>query len=206
MVNPGLKAQRDAAEALRIAKSLRAQREIKHNTENSAITNVLDTGTIFCLNDVPQGDGNYQRDGTAIYCYNLYVKGRLTADASGSSYQRVRYIIARFEGEHGASPTLTDLMGSATPDVCEFKDWDNRLNFKVLKDDLLLLHPIASNVGPPSIHYEFKLRVKRKTWFAEASSQPERGGIWLFVWSNQPAAGAVGPQLDQYSRLTYTDS
>lgn len=166
--------------------------------EVSGSTNPAIAGiTPVKLSHPSQGDGYLNRDGDSIKLQKLLFNWKANINASATR-SMLRIIIFRARQERGTDPTQTQLMGSATPNPLDFRDWQYRKGFVVLYDRLLLLDP------------EHEAEVSRKTIklrghveFEAASQAASDGGIYLVAFSDE---ATNTPGFNFRSRCFFTDN
>lgn len=119
--------------------------EPKYNITEVSNTNLTNgTPVITLLNGMAQGDTNVTRDGNRVRWNSLELRLIIAAGVSLSEPHPVRLVLVRKKKPVGATISLTNLFGDATPDFLDsynvasisFKD-----TYKVYWDKTFLIYP-----------------------------------------------------------------
>ncbi len=119
--------------AIAIAKANRRKinraHEDKYITNGTQLFNPLAAGTIFNLSQVVTGDTNITRIGEKIYANRLQVTVQLHSAEAASV---IRIILFKDKLQHGANPTVAQLLASVNDSA--FQNHSNIERFKFLRD------------------------------------------------------------------------
>lgn len=194
---------RKVQKALRQIAANQSQREKKRRDEFNSGSPIIDTGTVWQLNNIAQGDDRGQRDGNQVFNLSMRMAGRVDANTSAAAPQYMRFIIFRANNERGVTPTMTSFFGSATPDVQAFKDWDERYATKVLYDRLFICHQPGEGNVSQALQFNKKFTLRFKSTYIDTGTTCSDGGIYAIAFSDQTVNG---PSIKFTTRMLYYDA
>lgn len=151
---------------------------------------------------VTQGDAKDQRNGNSIKPLTMSMKGtcwvpKATTAASGGDQLRV--IIFKHQQNNGQTVGVTDYL--QTNNVRDFKNYDNRFQFKTIYDRTFNLNVLVNNMN--SINFTKKLFGHMT--YETGSNDIETGAYYLLLLSTTNVAGNL-PEIRAHWRMTYTDN
>jgi len=112
-------------------------------------TAIADTGIVLnnCLNIIPQGDTESQRNGRKVVVRSINIRGMVRNDPAtneGSTADRVRFLLYLDKQANGGAAAVTDLLETAT--INSFNNLANKSRFTVLMDKVVdLAAPAGAN-------------------------------------------------------------
>lgn len=148
------------------------------------------------------GDSHYERNGNSIKPLTLTVKGtcwvpKSTTAASGGDTLRV--IIFKHQQNNGQTVNVTDYLQSNN--VRDFKNYDNRFQFKTLYDKIFNLTGTESGLRNMNT---FRKLFGHMT-YTTGSDDIETGAYYMILLSTTSTVGNM-PEVRVHARLTYTDN
>lgn len=184
---------------------------VEHKHKIIAISKTIDSNGI-CIpmfhNDashthaVTQGDSRDQRNGNSIKPLTMSLKGtcwvpKTTTAPSGGDQLRV--ILFKHLQNNGQTVNVTDYL--ASNNVRDFKNYDNRFQYKTLYDKIFNLNILNSNMR--SINFTKKLFGHMT--YETGSNDIETGAYYLLLISTTSGVGSM-PEFRAHWRMTYTDN
>ncbi len=167
--------------------------------ENSASGTASTAGTVGYMSGLSQGVDVFNRIGDSIklhsfeFCLNVTQGGALT------TWDRVRVLLVRDLENGGATPAVTDILGSAS--ISGFEQWLNRNRFKFLFDEVFDISATANPLATRQVHIPVDRHIKYRSTSNAAAGAAEGSMWWLVICENgvNPSAYALN------WRLRYTD-
>lgn len=134
-----------SANALRLAKRVKSLINVEYKTHDftSSGTNITSSGTILYLTGVDQGDDDETRDGNTIKLTRLLGRAKVTQHASATT-STVRIILFKDKSSSGSTPTVAQVLKSATP--ISPLNLDYRKRFVILSDKLFTFDSIRGRI------------------------------------------------------------
>lgn len=173
----------------------------KHYFDISTINgdNITNTGTVYPLTQIAQGDDVNQRNGNSLLGKTLYIRAICNrVPASTSVVNSVRLMIVKDLEGTGSAPTVTDILQAAT--VTSPLNVDHTPRYQVMLDKVYALS-INGN-GSRSIKL-FKRVNDHVKYTGPLSTDIYKNQLYLISLSDQ---GASYPQLTANSRFAYYDN
>lgn len=172
--------------------------EIKYkDTLTSAL--VSNTGGIYALDVIPQGDGPSARSGDSIKPMTL--SGRGSVSIGGSAVHTiVRMIIFRGKMENDVEPVVGDIFASTGP--LQPKVYDKRFKTKFLWDKTFTVDAGQTRQIVFNINQKIFGHINYDASQTDGTDH-ESGGIYLLMISDE---GTNYPTCTLCSRLTYVDN
>lgn len=170
--------------------------EMFHN-EITTSASINNTGTVYSLTNISQGDSTTTRTGNSILVRNLLKRIRFTKNASATT-TFVRCVLFQDKQQVGdTSPAITDLLASATVDAPLNLNTLGR--FKILYNKTIVL-----NTNSPQWHKEsYHKMYTHVRYNGTAGTDIQKGGLYIMFISDQPTNA---PTLDMWLRLGYHDN
>lgn len=200
-----------AKKALKGVKALKAEKEKKYFDVDQAGQEIVTTGTVQSVSNVPQGDTSITRDGDQIQLKSI--QARLTwymPQVLGAGVPVVvgRVILFVDEQPNNTIPVTTDVLVTAGPNSP--LNLNNRLRFRILKDkvfDMASGIATAQAINNPKSTKQMKMykRINRKCVFNGAGTDiAQTNNVYMLFISSATTTNA--PFCAFYSRLRFTDS
>lgn len=194
-----------------LAKKLKRLINVEHKHKVIAFSKSVDS-TGICIplfhNDashthaISVGDTHYERNGNSIKPLTLTVKGTCwvpKATTAPSGGDTLRVIIFKHQQNNGQTVGVTDYL--QTNNVRDFKNYDNRFQYKTLYDKAFNLTGTESGLR--------NLNVFRKlfghTTYETGSDDIETGAYYMLLLSTTSTVGNM-PEVRVHARMTYTDN
>lgn len=187
--------------ALRMAKKLKrlvnVERKYLIYTNN---INVPDTGTIYFLSGVPQGDTSSSRDGNKCKALSLNFHAQVTIDTNAVR-SACRIILFKDKSSNGSAPAVLDVLENATY-LYSYNNVNCPYRFQILFDKTFSL----STTGTQTINVKRFIKMGHHiTYKGTGATQSDAadGHIYMLVISNETTNQ---PDLEVNSRLTFVDN
>lgn len=188
-----------ALKALRNTKYIRGlvNSEMFHKDFATNAAQIYNTGSVYALTEISQGNTMGQRTGNSILLRNLSQRIRLTKSTSANTTV-VRMILFYDRQQVSDSyPTLANLLQSVSVDAP--LNSDNFGRFKIVTSKVIVL-----DSNRPMWHKEsFKSMYQHVRYNGNASTDIQKNGLYLAFISDQVTNV---PLLDIYTRLSYRDN
>lgn len=201
------KARRGRSLTTKIKKTLISLGERKFfETVNASATNIDWNGTIISLADIPQGDGDNNRDGDQVLPtsmqYSFFVKGPTGANVP-TVLRMVIFKWKPFYADVAPTPGKVLLYTGTYYSAHAGLVHDGREQFTVVSDEVVVLDD--TNVRNTLLRGTAKLSGKIQ-WKA-ASTSNGAGSYYVCFMSDSVAAGGVYAILADYAvRINFNDS
>lgn len=195
-----------------------AKPELKYNDNGrTAPANVgFDLNTVNDALCTPaQGDGQTQRDGSAINMHKLYVQGKVNANSAQAEPYVVRIIVLQAKQRYSPSLTattgVTQLLEDANTNdaVHSMYSFVNRVHYRILKDFKITVQSTGTSGGAaPDIKY-FKFgytfkKFNRTMRFDSNGTTSQMNQIYFLAVST---AGTTNyPTIEYEARTTFYDN
>lgn len=187
-----------AKRSLYMAKKAQGQKELKYAAFPLVSGDVINTGQIFSLSSIAQGDTNLTREGNVVYPTSLRMKFSVTnAGAPGARLFRV--IV--FKWRPDSTPTVGDILQNNDP--LSFKDIDQRFNSNFIYDRMFKLGTAGASNEKIIVNIVRKFS-KYTMGFPSATSQANYNSLWCLVISDTATANIVIAEAT--SRLYFKDA
>lgn len=169
----------------------------KHDT-NVTGSQISNTGAIFSLTDVAQGDGQGERSGDSILCQSMFSRTTVTISPSAVT-TCLRYIIFQDKQQISDSePAVTDVLQTAS---CLSPLNEITVGrFKILHDTLYTVQDNGVAIRFTKMFKELNTHVR---FNGSAGSDHQKNTIYLLALSDQ---ATNKPILASHIRLNYTDN
>lgn len=192
--------------AMQIAsKAWRGVRYIKGLVNSEMLTatytgnsNPTPTGTVISLNQLAQGDGNGARTGNSVFFRKINMKCTvLNNSLAGQIFHRwILFIDNQQIGD--TAPTAADILESN--DVRSSLNPSTSGRFKILKNWEFYTSQVSTDCKIINYYKDFRHHVR---WNGSASTDIQKGGIYILFMSNQ--AGNV-PSITYNIKTSYHDN
>lgn len=148
----------------------------------SVVTAASTTPTWLHFTAVAQGDDESARTGNSILVRRLQMSFLLGSNAAATGSQ-VRVIVLKANQQvPDATPSTTDLFGTATPTVSDLYSNDRKNMFTVFYDNVFLLN----NFDAINAVVNFDKTVQFHTLFnGTAATDIQKNGVYVVYFSNQ---------------------
>jgi len=172
--------------------------ESKYGDTDWSSVNITDTGGIYHLSALSEGDTEQTRTGEIIspksLTYRILVRGV-------GIYTVLRMIIFTWTESSGSTPTLANVLDSVQP--LAMMNNTNKLTCRVLRDKTFTLET-ESGCGQKFIKGFINLKGKRDMTFYGTSSSPRANHLFILFISD----GVVDnyPYLTGTARFRFTDA
>lgn len=189
-----------AMQALKLAQHVKTLINVEHkfiDVEEAGFT-VTNSGQVFLLTGIEQGDGESQRNGDKVKLTSNSMKMNL--EINGTTAGIVRVLLVNDKVSKGVAPTFGELLqeqtiiGHYNPDNCPSR-------FKILSDKLVTLS--SDNPQPVITLYDKLYHHITFTNTSATQADANTGHLYLFIITNlvdsQPAASFV-------NRASYVDN
>ncbi len=191
-----------ALKEVRKLKKIVVRPEMKIRNTGTITEIVLDTGTIRFLCNVPQGDEQFARDGSAILIKSIEFRATIKEDPL-ATFTNFRFMIFfDRQQEPGFLPGFASLL-EQTNVYSPMDSKEGLTRFTVLYDKVITLN----NVSHHSQGFRWKkfgLRVKQR-YFSDLVTSLSKNGLYLMLLSDR-AVGVQPPTLVSSFRMNYYDS
>lgn len=194
-----VKVARTAYNGYRLARKLANAVNIEYKfSDTTANASPDQSGILYTLNDMAQGDSDSTRDGDSVKIQNLVIRGSMNKGASATnSWCRMLIFWDKDNLVTAATDILENYMGSATAPFAP-KNHDRRFQTRVLYDKVFSLD--ASNSAR---NFEQVIKIDQHTNYNEGTTTIYRGALKLLFISNE----SVNYPFVQYiARISYTDN
>ena len=170
--------------------------ETKYADSFNAVASVPNTGTIYHLTDIDQGDTEKTRTGNDITLLTLLIRFQIIAHSSSNATQ-FRMIIV--QSQKSGTPTVTEILNSVDP--LSAKQRDSPFRTRTLYDKLYSLDDAWHNSPVGKIF--IKIRKKRCSYLDNAGSNPQAGNLFLLVLADE---ATNTPTMEWIGRVTFYDA
>lgn len=172
--------------------------EVKyHDYAASGTCSVPGSAGFAQLTEIAQGDTQSTRDGNSIKLVGTDFRINLKQAATPTN-QRVRFMIIRQGYNDGYTPTLLDLLSSATID--SFRNINESKGYKVLLDKMINLDVISREMYTSSFHFKTMNHVK---WDGTSGGDTTFGHLWWVIMTEEATNQAT---YDVAARIRYVDN
>lgn len=182
--------------------------ERKHvYTELAAVTPALSSPSIQLLNGLQQGLNGSQRVGEQVKFIRISMNLKVIGGFSTVENTICRIMVFIDHQPNKAAPTLPDLLEDVTYPFMSFRNWKNRLRFKMLFDKKITLNKNGANgVVVEQDSKEMDLITKYDgTANPPTIAQITSNSIYMIAVSDQ-TVGADLPLITGYFKLGYIDN
>lgn len=200
MTNAG-KTAATAYTALRVAKQVKnlINVEFKSHDKTQVLQDALDTGTVVCLNEIPQGDTDNQRDGITSMLKSIDLKINCTNNANINTSIVRCILLIDHDNINDTLPNVTDIIQNAT--ILSPKNRDNMTRFTFLWDKRFTL----SGDGTEIKYAKYYKKCSKKMWWRDDAAEIPRKNALLLLWMSNRSTDNY-PTFSYYSRLRYLDN
>lgn len=174
-----------------------AEKKFHDKVYSSTITNA---GSIVNLCEIAQGDGNTTRDGVSVLCNSLYIKCNTIMNITANT-SILRYMVIKDKQQIAdTAPAVLDVLETAS--VLSPLQKLNVGRFSVLSDKTVsVLENGRQQTGVQKLYIRTPGHHIR--WNGTASTDIQKGGLYLLIISDQSAAY---PTFQYNARLSYYDN
>lgn len=174
--------------------------KFKHDTAGST-SGITDSGTVFHLTNIGQGDGDGQRTGNSIFVRNVSIRARLTKSSSVNTTS-VRVILFIDKQQIGDTPPgVSDVLSSAGTATSYLAHLNPNTvgRFTVLRSRVYSLTD-----DTPIRFFNWNVNLRHHVRYnGNLAADIQRGGIYLLVVSS---VNSNGPDLIRTVRVSYHDN
>jgi len=177
--------------------------EYKEHQVISSVQTPPNTGTLYTLNNPPQGDAFNERIGDSIKCQNLTLRGKIMPPSSGSSAEFIRQTI--FWDKTNNITAGSDLWNNAGGVLAPFSQKAEATKFqsKIVYDHTYKLVP---NTTADAQNFTIVIPLNKHTHFSPASITIEDYALKMCLISDA-GVGNVSTHLVSFdSIVSYTDN
>ncbi len=185
----------------RVKKIIGAELKFRQNNFRDNLVNAA-TPLIPQMTNVPQGDGNDEREGNRITPVNIHGHVTVTGEAAADDITDVRVAILRWNEDFSVNPPVTTEIMEDVTNLGSSYNINNRGQFKILWSRYFT---IVNNADNPSFRRTLRFYVKLsgpKILFDGATSKKYH--LFFMILSN--SADAATPTVTLNSTFRYTDS
>lgn len=155
-------------------------------------------GTITHLTGINQGDTATSRDGNSARLRSMIFRFTITKDAADTSESTVcRRIIFKM-GHHADTPTVTEILDSAS--VNSMFNLDNTERFTILSDSTFRLADGIMQVHQGKKRFKFNHKIK---WTGSLGTNVQYGQIYMLTISNE---STYPPTHSMLGRVRFVDN
>lgn len=174
----------------KVKKIARGQDEVRIYDQvksSTSVSTISLTGTQICLPAV--GTGHNNRLGDSIRIKQMHLTGNLIPGGDTSSDGNImRLVIIQSKLADGAvPPTITDVIHAADVRSVSKINHDNRASYSIMFDKVFFVGSSAANNVPRIKNLNVRLTPPTKTYFDTGATTLQKGGVWLYVFSNAAA-------------------
>lgn len=187
-----------AWQGVKLISSLINVEEKVKDTVYPDIPSITNTGSVFNLSNIAEGNDYNQRDGNSVLCQSLYVGVRLVLNIANPGTV-VRLMIFADNGQRGTDPAVTDVLEIASTISPILRYTAGRYN--ILHDRLYDLSAYQSVITD-----RVNLKYNKHIYFqntASADGSDWQGALYGLVICD---VGSDFPAWEFSSRLLYTDN
>lgn len=187
------------SDAYKIAKRVTAHSlEKKVHDVGSISQYIHNSGTVFHLSAIPQGDTANQRDGDVVTARSIAI--RYSFEVSASTAARVSLWIDR--DSNAAVPAVSTILDSPIS-VYSYCSNPNKLRFKCIYNKLLNFHNYDLSGGSSAMLFkELYINLSRKMTFNADTTSPRANALYMLVITDQASDVAY---FNANCRLRYYD-
>jgi len=188
--------------ALRGVNRIKKSVELKKFDFFKGASNITSGGFVDQICDIARESTSTTRIGDVVYAKGLTLKGSLQQDF-GASYpvQRVRCVIFRGRQENEQTVNVATIF--AVSGINQSKTFDKRFKTKVLYDKIHTMTDGTSTGRQINVHVPINMPIRYDSSDASGATI-EDGGIYV-LWIAEDGLSDP-PQVNYFTRLTYTDS
>lgn len=195
-----------AIKALRVANQVRqlVNTEFHYHDTSATQADVDYTGSVGSLIDIPQGDGDTERQGDSIRLKNFKMEGTVEYDSAGTLANQVIKIMILLDKQNKVSiPADVIESGYISTGLAPFapKDRDKMFQTKVLAQRI-----ISVNADKPMSRFKIQLsNINYHSQFENETTTINTNDLKLLIISNDPSA-TDGPNINYIARVTFVDN
>lgn len=179
--------------------------EYKNHDVSQASTATDETGQIYALNYVNQGDGTESRDGSMFRMKSLEMRFVIASNTNMTDTSSVRVMVVLDADPIGSTPTLSTLLDNTTRPVVSPRNLDNRSQYIILYDRLFSL----SSNGVERITRKIYKKIDYKVMFTGATASAannKKNGLYLVFIADKASGATDKPNHYFDSRIRYIDN
>lgn len=191
-----------AVEALKMAKKCERKAEVKIHDQayNTGVNNVgvaveLATGSV---RNIPIGTNYNNRIGDQVFLKSIDAMININWNATPTT-QQMRVMLVRGHVEDNVPCDYSDAL--QTNDILSRRTYHDIKKVTVLSDRVFTLNR-DTGVASNKYHFRIKRKLGWKLNYQAVSTNPENGGLYLYLISDQ---SADVPVIDVVYRIHYTD-
>lgn len=179
------------------SKAISRRAEKKYYLHSNGSSSISDTGYIWPLSDVPQGDTDQTRNGDSLYLRTVRILGDVRA---GDTTNACRVIV--FQWLDDSTPTVASVLQTTSGVTAVFSPYlhDQRKKFRIMYDKMFV---VAANGNDAKVFDTKYLRPPIKKVAFTAATTTGSNKIFLLLISDSTAV--THPALTHYSKVTYDD-
>jgi len=195
-----------AIKALRVANQVRqlVNTEFHYHDTSTTQSPVDYNGDVGSLMDIPQGDGDDERQGDSIRMKNLTMQGMVEYDAAGSLDNQVVTIMILLDKQNKVSLAADVLEASyIATGIAPFAPKDRD---KMYQTKMLAKRTVSVNADKPLSRFKINLsNINFHTQYENETTTINTNDLKLLIISNDPSA-TDGPNITYIARLTFIDN
>lgn len=179
--------------ALTLAQKLKNMINVEykfHDKDLNDYSTLVEAGELQCLNEIPQGDDNFQRNGNQVKIKQTEIRGSIKASVDATDSTQVRLLLFQklFQDDTDPTVTGTDVGILEDANVNSLKTQTaTKTTFKILWDQTWVLSPMDQTNGRINYKYFKKWDNGPKCYFVRSgTAAPKKNGLWLLAIASQP--------------------
>lgn len=183
-----------------VERIIKSKQELKYHNVSDQVT-VNDTGTVFNISQIAQGDTDQTRDGDALLATSIHCKFQV---GRADNTNMMRVILFRWLAEDTSTidpPTMTKILqttGSVQP-MAQLNH-DFRSKFQVLYDRIVTVDQVAND----QYFWQINKKLAKVPMRFSAGTTNGKNKIWMLAVSD--SSTVTDPSFLYDIRINYTDS